>query len=149
MSAHPTARSLTPPPPARCCHCARPSLPNRCPVSRLQLIAEGGDHGSGELRRSSPIVTRRSALPGRAGAGGAGKGWAGSSDLSTSRPPLFEMHLEMNPRDPQYDAKVYLAVDQVSWGRLNGCCGRWREERPAGALQPTPGLPLSPYIKDS
>lgn len=23
------------------------------------------------------------------------------------------MHLEMNPRDPEYDAKVYLAVDQV------------------------------------
>lgn len=24
------------------------------------------------------------------------------------------MHFEMNPRDPEYDAKIYLAVDQVN-----------------------------------
>ncbi|CAM9607269.1 unnamed protein product, partial [Ectocarpus sp. 13 AM-2016] len=33
--------------------------------------------------------------------------------LQQQRPPLFEMRFEMNPRDVEYDAKVYLAVDQV------------------------------------
>lgn len=37
----------------------------------------------------------------------------GTAEPCSSMPPLFEMHFEMNPRDPEYDAKVYLAIDQV------------------------------------
>lgn len=67
---------------------------------------------------------------------GAGEGEVPSSNPSSSsllpswRPPLFEMHFEMNPRDPEYDAKIYLAVDQVNQGstavfRRNEEGGRW------------------------
>lgn len=47
-------------------------------------------------------------------------GWAAESkdDRSVVSPSdgnhhLFEMHFEMNPRDPEYGAKVFLAIDQV------------------------------------
>ncbi|CAN0286077.1 unnamed protein product, partial [Ectocarpus sp. 12 AP-2014] len=77
-----------------------------------------------KLGHSSPIVTRR-ALPGGSGGGVGVGGGGGTSSLSSSssslaslqqqqrRPPLFEMRFEMNPRDAEYDAKVYLSVDQV------------------------------------
>lgn len=60
-------------------------------------------------------------------AGGDGGGDDGGYGDANSR--LFEMHLEMNPRDPEYDAKVYLAVDQVGkccrreWGDPNRVTG--------------------------
>lgn len=73
-------------------------------------------------RGRAPIVTRRGlAVAGGAGVvGGGDDRWkAGTARLSCP-PPLFEMHFEMNPRDPEYDAKIYLAVDQVGV-----ICERW------------------------
>ena len=68
----------------------------------------------------SPIVSRRG-VSARGGAGPIGQrlrgGQRGEDPLL---PPLFEVHFEMNPRDPDYDSKVYLAIDQASEGRRAG-----------------------------
>ncbi|CAM9510658.1 unnamed protein product [Pylaiella littoralis] len=91
-----------------------------------ELSHHDASSGAEKVGRSSPIIVRRDLRGitegGRGGGGGRGRAASTESSspasLSSSsspplRPPLFEMHLEMNPRNPEYDAKVYLAVDQV------------------------------------
>lgn len=83
---------------------------------------------------SSPIVSRRS-VSARGEAGAIGQrlreGQRGEDPLL---PPLFEVHFEMNPTDPDYDSKIYLAIDQASEGQraggsMQGWHGRCRNGR--------------------
>lgn len=78
-----------------------------------QPLARDGDEGTAEFS-SVPIVARR-VRP----AAGDGRGAE-----SLSRLPLFDMHFEVNPKDPEYDSRVYLDVDQVKekWLAAN-CAG--------------------------
>lgn len=51
--------------------------------------------------------------------------------LSWSPPPLFELRFDKNPQDPEYDAKIQLAVDQVRTRAASGAGGlkdgqKWR-----------------------
>lgn len=78
-----------------------------------------GDPAVGRSR----VLTRRVPSPSLSrGADGAAEGplarrWYSLS--ATGPSPLFEMRVERNPRDPDYDIKVHLAVDQV-WVRSRG-----------------------------
>lgn len=68
----------------------------------------------------SPIVTRRG-VSARRGAGTIGQHLRGKKNGEEPLlPPLLEVHFEMNPRDPDYDFKIYLAFDQASEGRRAG-----------------------------
>ena len=68
----------------------------------------------------SPIVSRRG-VSARRGEGTIGQRLRGGQRREDSLlPPLFEVHFEMNPRDPDYDSKIYLAIDQASEGQRAG-----------------------------
>lgn len=68
----------------------------------------------------SPIVSRRG-VSAEGGVGSIGQRLRGGQIGEDSLlPPLFEVHFEMNPRDPDYDSKVYLALDQASKERRAG-----------------------------
>lgn len=86
--------------------------PTRAPGTSYSL-------GDGAIVRS-PIVTRRAISTWTGGGQERRKAGIDSMRLAEDemgytpvRPPLFEVHFEMNPRDPEYDAKIYLAIDQV------------------------------------
>lgn len=42
-------------------------------------------------------------------------GRRGKLTSSAAAEHLIEIHFEMNPRDPEYDAKVHLAIDQARY----------------------------------
>lgn len=79
-------------------------------TSRSQLLARDGDEGIEEFS-SVPIIARRI----RPATGG------GRGVDSLSRLPLFDMHFEVNPKDPEYDSRVDLDVDQVKKREAVNC----------------------------
>lgn len=95
----------------------------------------------------SPIVSRRS-VSAKRGAGSIGERLTGGQRGEDSLlPPLFEVHFEMNPRDPDYDSKVYLALDQASKGRrAGGSVQGWYSSCRDGRLSFTPACWTVHYI---